>query len=169
MPPSIDPVTNIFGTAGELVKRIAATFLASWVAHLTGAFCTLFTTWEDLLGPIGILVDFVGNMEWAGSLLAALWPFSLLGYLLSAPLYALFLVAILGWCLIKIFFSDEPILLWSLIMTSALAPGPVLVFGEASSWVPLVFFQIGLGAGIWYALELDYPHVTERVKQWFDR
>ena len=169
MPPSIDPVTNIFNTGAGLFKRIGICFVAGWAGNLVGALSAAFTEWSDFTGVFTNLGGMISEMGIAEHVSLALWPLMMFYFLIEAPLYFLILVIVLAVCLIKIVFGDGDYLFWAVLMATSIAPGLVITDGSPWSLIPLGFFMIGLIAALWYGLQLDYPDLAERMGHWFNR
>ncbi|MDF1753847.1 MAG: hypothetical protein P1U89_13785 [Verrucomicrobiales bacterium] len=165
MPPSIDPVTNMFATGSSLISRVLISFAAGWLGNFLSRVCVSFTDWSDFRNPIEVLVEAFANVP-AEILTIVLWPLVILHYLIAAPFYALILVGVVVLCLYKIILADDPVLFWAVLMVTALTPGMVLASGSLCSIVPLVFFMIGLGAALWYSVNLDHPEWIDQVREW---
>lgn len=89
----------------------------------------------------------------------------LLHYLIASPFYGLILIAWILLCLVKIILSDDPVLFWASLLVTALTPGLVITNGNICSLIPLFFFMIGLGAALWYSVNLEHPEWIDWIRK----
>lgn len=169
MPPSIDPVETMFGTGASLFRRVLTVFAAGWAGNFLSRLCASFEGWDDLANPVEVIDRLVSRFDSFEALAFVLWPVILLYYLLKVPVYAIIVIPIGITALIRILFTDDPILFWALLVVAILSPGLVLTDGNAFSWLPLAFCLLGLGFGIWWAVRHEHGHWVEEIKSWFER
>jgi hypothetical protein len=169
MASSIDPVDNMFGTGVSLLQRILIGFAAGWAGNFLSRFSASMTSWKSVKQPIEILTDMVSDFGAFEAVAVVLWPVITIYYLAHAPVYALLLIPILLLTLIRIVFTDDPVLFWSLLLIFALAPGMVITDGNAWSLIPLAFVLFGLGSGLWWSLHYEHGHWIDEVKSWFEK
>ena len=163
MPPSIDPVTNIFGTGSSLFGRIVISFVAGWVGNYFSAVIGYFTEWSDLTEPLDALIPFYSGPEVL--LTIVLWPWVIVIYMLEVPLYALFLLITVPICVFKIILSEDPVLFWAVLLAFVLTPASFIIHWTYPGMVPLGLFMTGLGAALWYAANLEHPECIDWVRE----
>jgi len=157
MPPSIDPISNLFGSGLSIIRRLFV-------------FCVAGGTGDFLSSLSEILCDLPGPdifLEIGGAFLLSLilWHWHAIGYMTDAPLYALVLIATIPFFFYRIVFSDGPILFWFVLMISILAPGSFIVSLDWMQLIPIAFIFIGLGAALWHAVNLDHPEWVDRFRE----
>jgi len=169
MASSIDPVDNMFGTGVTLLQRILIGFAAGWFGNLLSRICASITSWDDVLSPMTIVNEIFGDFGAFEVLGFVMWPLVLVYYLMKIPVYALLVGPILIFFLVRIVFTDDPVLFWALGIIAALAPGLVITEGNWWSVIPLAFMYIGLGAGLWWSLNYEHGEWIDEVKSWFEK
>ena len=169
MASSIDPVDNMFGTGVTLLQRILIGFAAGWFGNLLSRICASITSWDDVLSPMTIVNEIFGDFGAFEVLGFVMWPLVLVYYLMKIPVYALLVGPILIFFLVRIVFTDDPVLFWALGIIAALAPGLVITEGNWWSMIPLAFMYIGLGAGLWWSLNYEHGEWIDEVKSWFEK
>ncbi|MDF1812406.1 MAG: hypothetical protein P1V20_09330 [Verrucomicrobiales bacterium] len=156
MPPSIDPVTNIFGTGSSLIGRILLSFGAGGLGNYLSSVIDYFSNWSDFASPLNSMVPYE-------FLPIVFWPWVIVDYMIEAPAYALLLLVAATLSIYKIILSDGPVLFWSVFFIFILTPGSYISDWSFPGLVPLAIIMTGLGAGLWYAVNLDHPEWVE----WF--
>ncbi len=162
MPPSIDPITNLFSTGSSLIGRVIICFVAGWFGNFLSQLCAIFSDWSDFTNP-GPALGNAFTFDGTEILNFILWPLILIHYLGAAPFYGVILASVIVVCLYKIIRSDDPVLFWAVLLVTALTPGMAITHGTIYSVVPLFFVLFGLGAGLWYAVNLEHPEWVD----WF--
>lgn len=163
MPPSIDPITNLFATGSSIIGRVIISFAAGWLGNFLSKLCASFNDWGDFTNPMGVMSDVVDIFTPMELLNIVLWPLIVLHYLLSAPIYGLLLMIVIMVCLYKILRADDPVLFWAVLLVASLTPGLPITHGNLCSLVPFSVIGAGLGAALWYAVNLDHPEWVD----WF--
>lgn len=169
MPPSIDPVDNMFGTGTSLLGRVLTAFASGWIGNAVSRVCGSFTSWYDLTHPVEVFSSVFDDFGVEEVLGFVFWPLIVIYYLLKIPFYVLFLVPVVATCLIRILFTDDPILFWALVVVAVLAPGLAMSDGNLWSLVPLVLAYTGIGAGLWWALHAEHPEWLDEWEEWRER
>ncbi|MCG8601899.1 MAG: hypothetical protein MI807_17285 [Verrucomicrobiales bacterium] len=169
MASSIDPVDNMFGTGTSLLQRILIGFGAGWFGNLLSRICASITSWDDVINPMEIVRGIFEDFDTSEVLGFVFWPLILIYYLAKIPLYALIVAPMLALFLVRIVLTDDPVLFWSLAIIATLTPGLVISDGSLWSLVPLVFMYIGLGAGLWWAVNYEHGEWIDGIKDFFER
>ncbi len=168
MPPSIDPIQNMFGTGASLFGRVFVAFSAGWLGILLSRICASTTRWEDVYQLHEVISDVleIGPVE---VLFFAFWPLIAIYFLMVLPFYGILLVPLLILALYKIIMTDDPILFWGVLIIALLLPGFSFVFGNLWSLVPFTMLASGVGAALWWSLNLEHGEWIDTVQGWVSR
>lgn len=166
---NIDMVDAAYGAGSSLIGRVLSFFLSGWLGLLIGVLATSFREFSDFLDAGEIFLSHFSSINAYDALVFVFWPMGVLYYALTLPLYGIPLGLIVFTSTIKIFFSDDPVLFWVLMIITSLSLGPVLSEGHLASWVVLLFLWVGLFAAKWWAVQNLHPEWIDWVEERFRR